>query len=93
MPLTNSTECGGRIIRTLNLHPKWKWFVRNASGSWEYTGVVRGFSDTYDFNKSTHRDWVAEGLTTVGRFLQESFNGTPYMININGELHVHFTGQ
>lgn len=68
-------------------------FTRNASGSWEYTGVVRGFPDTYDFNKSTHRDSVAEGLTTVGRFLQESFNGTPYTININGELHVHFTGQ
>lgn len=61
-------------------------FTRFADGSWEFNGELRGYSDLYDFNPSTHRSWAQETFTNIVNTLP----GTAYDINIQGSLPVHW---
>ena len=62
-------------------------FTRSENGSWIFDGVVRGYTDTFDFNAS-NRTPILETLTTAGRL----FSGTPYEIDISGEHRIKLTG-
>lgn len=64
-------------------------FIRHENGSWVFNGVVKAYTDTFDFNAS-NRAPVLETLTTAGRV----FSGTSYEIDISGEhkLELHGTG-
>lgn len=52
----------------------------------EFNGTVT-FDDTFDFNASTHRDWVAEGQTTIGRlFLPGEAFSAQGSLNVKQEV-------
>jgi hypothetical protein len=57
-------------------------------GSYTFKGNLSALPDKYDFNPSTHRTWLGEMSTTVGR----SLPGTPYMINIIGNREINSYG-
>jgi hypothetical protein len=83
----NDNVSSGLILGNVTLKIEGN-FTRSNSGQWQFNGVIRGFQDTYDFNKSNHRSDSAEQLTTIGRYLGEKFSGTQYPININGEIPI-----
>ena len=60
-----------RLIGTLRI---------NDDCSWNFNGQIKSFTDTYDFNKSTHRGLIGEASTKAGA----QINGTAYEINILG---------
>ncbi|WP_460369499.1 lipid II-degrading bacteriocin [Pseudomonas sp. Tul1A2] len=62
-------------------------FTRDVQGSWIFDGVVRAYTDTYDFDAS-NRSTALEVLTTAGRV----FSGTHYEIDIFGEQKIRLTG-
>jgi hypothetical protein len=63
--------------------------TRNEDGSWEFDGVIRAWNDTYDFNPSDHRPEWAEMMTWAG----DQFPGTPYSIEMPGQISVHWSGE
>ena len=58
--------------------------------TFSFSGNIRAFDDTYDFNASTHRGWFGEALTWFGRTRVE---GTAYQIQIRGEKQINQTGK
>jgi hypothetical protein len=62
-------------------------FIRHENGSWVFNGVVKAYTDTFDFNAS-NRTPVLETLTTAGRV----FSGTSYEIDISGERKLELKG-
>jgi len=62
-------------------------FTRDVQGSWVFDGVVRAYTDTYDFDAS-NRSTALEVLTTAGRV----FSGTHYEIDIFGEQKIRLSG-
>ena len=56
--------------------------------SWSFDGTFKSFDDYYDFNKSTHRGWLAEILTALGR----NTPGKSHWIEIRGEKPVKENG-
>ncbi|MBO3759591.1 lipid II-degrading bacteriocin [Ciceribacter sp. L1K22] len=63
-------------------------FTREKDGSWEFDGRITAYSDVYDFNPSSHRNWVDEAFTYAGA----TIGGTNYDINITWGLAVHWSG-
>lgn len=62
---------------------------KNANGTWSFNGAIRVFNDQYDANSSTHRDWMAEGLTSIrGKVMKYA-----YTIEIPGEIPINMVGQ
>ncbi|WP_254717460.1 lipid II-degrading bacteriocin [Pseudomonas sp. HS6] len=62
-------------------------FSRDKAGSWVFDGVIRAYTDTYDFDAS-NRSTALELLTTAGRV----FSGTHYEIDIFGEHKIRLSG-
>ena len=52
----------------------------NCDCSWCFKGTLSASPDYYNFNPSTHRTWLNELKTSIGRKIP----GQPYPINING---------
>ncbi len=49
--------------------------------AWYFKGEIKGYNDTYDFNRSIHRTWLGElstavGATFPGRSFDHQFRGT-----------------
>ena len=63
-------------------------FTRNENSTWVFDGVVKAYTDTFDFDAS-NRAPILETLTTAGRL----FSGTTYEIEIFGEYKVTLTGE
>lgn len=62
-------------------------FTRDNAGSWVFDGVIRAYTDTYDFDAS-NRSTALELLTTAGRV----FSGTHYEIEIFGDHKIRLSG-
>ena len=60
-----------------------------SSGWWSFEGKVSALNDIYDFNPASHRSFIGELSTWVGR----QFNGTPYEIQFVGYRPVYVNGQ
>jgi hypothetical protein len=73
----------GRITLKIEGH-----FTRNENSTWIFDGVVKAYTDTFDFDAS-NRAPVLETLTTAGRL----FSGTSYEIEISGEHKITLTGE
>ena len=56
---------------------------------WEFKGTLKSYDDVYDFNQSTHRNPVAELLTTFGR----NTPGKLFDIEIRGSKQIEETGK
>ena len=63
-------------------------FTRNENNTWEFDGIVKAYTDTFDFDAS-NRAPVLETLTTAGRL----FSGRPYEIDITGEHIIKLYGE
>lgn len=59
------------------------------NGDWTLNGTYKVFDDTYDFNRSTHRWFGGEWLTSIGR----GTNGKPFPIEIHGAQPVTATSK
>ena len=59
------------------------------NGGWNFNGNYKVYDDTYDFNKSTHRWFGGELLTSIGR----QTPGKPFQIEIRGAVPVQAKGQ
>ena len=57
-------------------------------GGWKFRGTLKAFDDLYDFNPSTHRSFMGELSTAVGRYTP----GTPYWIEIRGSRRIYSGG-
>ena len=68
-----------RLIGKLKIHQNCTWL---------FSGQLRAFDDRYDFNASTHRGFVGEALTTIGRQL----SGTPYDFHFVGGIAMEESG-
>jgi hypothetical protein len=73
----------GRITLKIEGH-----FTRNENSTWIFDGVVKAYTDTFDFDASNIAP-VLETLTTAGRL----FSGTSYEIEISGEHKITLTGE
>jgi hypothetical protein len=63
----------------------------NPDGSWIFDAKLAVWDDYYDFNKSNHRDPLAEYFTKVGRGTQgRNFDlrlrGNPISIKLGGKI-------
>ncbi len=56
--------------------------------NWSFFGTLKSYDDYYDFNKSTHRKFIGEFLTMIGR----NTHGTPYWIEIRGSKPINEIG-
>lgn len=63
-------------------------FVRDENSKWTFDGVVKAYTDTFDFDAS-NRAPLLETLTTAGRV----FAGQPYEIEIPGEYKLTLNGE
>lgn len=63
-------------------------FTRNENSSWVFDGIVKAYTDIFDFDPS-NRAPVLESLTTAGRL----FSGKVYEIDIFGEHRITLTGE
>lgn len=55
---------------------------------YKFRGNLKAFDDFYDFNPSTHRGFVGEFATAVGR----ATPGSPYWIEIRGSRRIYAGG-
>lgn len=62
-------------------------FTRDENSAWTFDGIVRAYTDKFDFDAS-NRAPVLESLTTAGRL----FSGYPYEIDIAGESKITLNG-
>lgn len=87
-PMSRSSEEDGYLLgdSTLRLQGHLT-FAQN--GSWDFDGTYKIFDDPYDFNKSTHRGFIGELLTTIGR----NTPGKPFDIEIRGSVPVSARGK
>jgi RHS repeat-associated protein len=56
--------------------------------TWKFDGTLKCFDDIYDFNASTHRSWLGEWLTSIGR----KTSGKPFDIEIRGQKPISENG-
>lgn len=83
--INDSTITGAYLGRiTLKMEGN---FSRDNAGAWVFDGVIRAYTDTYDFDAS-NRSTALELLTTAGRV----FSGTHYEIEIFGEHKTRLSG-
>jgi hypothetical protein len=62
-------------------------------GAWVFTGRATSRpGDTFDFQKSTHRKWYAETLTTLGRNL-DIVGAKPYKVSIDGYQEIGWSSK
>ncbi len=88
---TIDTKAGGLDAASLgNITIELSGTIRlDGNDRWRFEGSIRqGAPDTYDFNKSTHRDDLAEHSTTVGRKIP----GKKYKILFEGIKHYEDSG-
>jgi hypothetical protein len=62
--------------------------IIKADKSWSFNGTLKSFDDLYDFNKSTHRGFIGECLTAMGR----NTKGKPFWIEIRGSKKISEKG-
>lgn len=62
--------------------------TRHQDGTWNFQGEAHAWSDTYDFNSSTHRGMMQELFTRTVNLLP----GTPYEISMPGSVPISWEG-